>query len=405
MSCSGSRLRVCYLFSVFLIFFSQILQFSSVADTATDSPRFGLGGNNQVFTKLSEAEKGSAVTLQISGGTSIDVIVELVDIYANEDGVKLSLPLNSTPYTSAGHVEFEKNPGRYTPNGAVQKIEIPFRFINLKEVTTPLLGGLKVSLAESNAATGGIQISASIVSTFAYYPLGVQRDSRDEIRASLASKNLQLIFAERGSFLSRLIPDLPRIRTHLPIAARFDLTNVGNIFLEVDTEMRVIDSEFFNSSARTELAMATTKETMLIPNQSSQLQNTFRYGEEDQITEESQPAKIGLYRLEIVSEGKLGNQTLTRTTKSQWFIIFPWKSALAWLLVAFLLWFLVLRRYRIIRAHKERVVREVEEPEAGSSSFDQDFSAIISSEENSRERFSRKENRSIRVTSRAKRTY
>ena len=92
--------------------------------------RVGLVNKNQVFSNATEATSGGVIRLSVSNGRDATVKVELVDIFANSEGVKQVVPLGSTPFSPANLVTYKVLEPSYKPNGKTQFIETSYSFIN-----------------------------------------------------------------------------------------------------------------------------------------------------------------------------------------------------------------------------------------------------------------------------------
>jgi hypothetical protein len=300
--------------------------------TAAESFRFGLGDNNQIFTDLNDALTGSSFKLQIKGGVPATIRLDLVDIYADEAGVKQPLPINSSPFSSGGLVEYPAVVGRYLPTNEFQTIQIPFKFKNITNIERPILGGLQISIVADAQTASSINVASSIVATFAYYPIGATTELSNAInpRLDLAKPKFSQSINDLVPF--NLIPNLPSFYNQSPLQAELVVKNVGNIFLNAKTKLVVVDSQLFRSGSDLEL-FSFDSELMLIPNQIGTVNLSLT--KLDQLTNDPVDVfpGIGIYRVITTATGYLGETELVTQTNAKWIIIFPWKYVLAALLL------------------------------------------------------------------------
>jgi hypothetical protein len=300
--------------------------------TAAESFRFGLGDNNQIFTDLNDALTGSSFKLQIKGGVPATIRLDLVDIYADEAGVKQPLPINSSPFSPGGLVEYPAVVGRYLPTNEFQTIQIPFKFKNITNIERPILGGLQISIVADAQTASSINVASSIVATFAYYPIGATPELSNAInpRLDLAKPKFSQSINDLVPF--NLIPNLPSFYNQSPLQAELVVKNVGNIFLNAKTKLVVVDSQLFRSGSDLEL-FSFDSELMLIPNQIGTVNLSLT--KLDQLTNDPVDVfpGIGIYRVITTATGYLGETELVTQTNAKWIIIFPWKYVLAALLL------------------------------------------------------------------------
>jgi hypothetical protein len=323
---------------------------STSSATAAESFRFGLGNNNQIFTDLTEALVGSNFELQVKGGVPATIRLDLVDIYADDAGVKQPLPIDSNPFTPIGLVEYPAVVGKYLPKNEFQSIQIPFRFKNIGNIDRPVLGGLRISIVDDTETDATINVVSSIVATFAYYPIGTATDLGSAInpRLDLARPKFSQIVRDLVPF--NLIPNLPRVYNQSPLQAELVIRNVGNIFLNTKTQLVVVDPRFFGPGSDTELFGSVEQELMLIPNQISSFNiNLTKSG---QVASEGLDifSGIGIYQAITTSTGSLGTTELVTQTNKQWIIIFPWKYTLVGLVLIYLAWWQFRSRFKLVKS-------------------------------------------------------
>lgn len=319
--------------------------------SANERLRYGVSGNNQVFTTLDVATRGGVVTLSVEGGVPSSVRVELVDIYADEEGTKQSLPLDSNPLTPSGLVDFASDAGRYTPNGSVQKIPIPFRFNDIEDVRRPILGGLKISVVPDAAFDEGLNLVSSIVATFAYYPEGYLASMEGVINPELTVDSLTFQRTAGDLFPFNLIPDFPMLFNFGPIATTSRVQNTGNIFLEVTSHVEVNETNFFGGVPKDPILKTAPQEVFLVPDQSVEFAAdlTAPRARTDALT--GLP-RIGVFEVVSTATGTLGRSLNVTATESRLLILFPWKYALVFLVLLALIFVRVLIRRSRRGAHE-----------------------------------------------------
>jgi hypothetical protein len=301
--------------------------------------RVGLVNNNQVFSNPAEATSGGVIRLSVSNGRDATVKVELVDIFANSQGAKQSVPLNSTPFSPANLVSYEVLQPNYQPNGEKQFIDISYSFIDAENINRPVIGGLKISLDELNEEFGepeGLTLNSSIVATFSYYPIG-STSGDFELDALLNIRGIDLASIRQEPLIYSLMPDIPRLFNDGPIRADVSVINNGNIFLQTNTEISVDQLKIFSGFRREELFRDTLDEFLLVPGQAGSGQKLLVneiVGSERVV---DALAGIGIFQIQVKTIGAIGGDVLTQTNEAVWFVIFPWKPFFLILLVFILI--------------------------------------------------------------------
>ena len=301
--------------------------------------RVGLVDNNQVFSNPAEATSGGVIRLSVSNGRDATVKVELVDIFANSQGAKQSVPLNSTPFSPANLVNYEVLQPNYQPNGEKQFIDISYSFIDAENINRPVIGGLKISLETPNEESGepeGLTLNSAIVATFSYYPIG-STSGDFELDALLNIRGIDLASIRQEPLIYSLMPDLPGLFNDGPIRASVSVINNGNIFLQTKTEISVNRLKIFSGFNREELFKDNLDELLLIPGQSGSGQKLLVneiVGSERVV---DALAGIGIFQIQVTATGGIGNEVLAQPSKTLWFVIFPWKPFFLILLVFILI--------------------------------------------------------------------
>ena len=309
----------CFLFCIFN-------PSSAQADEDTNF-RVGLVNKNQVFSNAAEATSGGVIRLSVSDGRDATVKVDLVDIFANSEGVKQAVPLGSTPSSPEDLVSYEVLQPRYKPNGETQFIDISYSFKDAENIDRPVIGGLKISLVTTNEESGeanGFTVDSAIVATFTYYPIG-STSSDFELDALLNVQRIDVESVRPESLIYALMPDLPRLFNDGPIRASISLINNGNIFLQTRSEISVDRLKIFSGFNREELFRDKLEELLLVPGQVGSGQKLLV----NEIVGSEKVADalpgIGIFQIKVKTSGTIGSDVLAELNEGVWFVIFPWK--------------------------------------------------------------------------------
>jgi hypothetical protein len=324
---------------------------SSSAQADEDSNfRVGLVNKNQIFSNAAEATSGGVIRLSVSDGRDATVKVDLVDIFANSEGVKQAVPLGSTPSSPEDLVSYEVLQPRYKPNGETQFIDISYSFKNAENIDRPVIGGLKISLVTTNEESGeanGFTVDSAIVATFTYYPIG-STSSDFELDVLLNVLRIELESVRPESLIYALMPDLPRLFNDGPIRASISLINNGNIFLQTRSEISVDRLKIFSGFNREELFRDNLEELLLVPGQVGSGQKLLV----NEIVGSEKVADalpgIGIFQIKVKTSGTIGSDVLAELNEGVWFVIFPWKPFILIFLVFILI--LIVQKQRLINS-------------------------------------------------------
>jgi len=299
--------------------------------------RTGIGNTNQVFTEIEEATDGGSFDLTISQGQPARIRVDLVDIFATELGAKQFAPLKSTPYTPFNYVEFTQDAGTYIPNGQTQTIKIPFKFKRIVGLDRPIIGGLRISLQEipTNTANSNpeIKINTGIVGTFAFYPIGLVNQGEYKILPKLKIRKIKVRSISQDMFPLNLIPNFPALINKGPIQLTTEIYNEGNIFLETLSEAKINQAGLFAQNKETDLFRNQTSKSLLTPGQL--VSNTVNVNRQIVGSEAliNPLPTFGILKVSVSTTGSIGSKEFVSSSKTKFFIIFPWKITLILVLV------------------------------------------------------------------------
>lgn len=290
--------------------------------------RYGLEGNNIVFTNQDQAIQGGSFRLAVKGGQEAKIVVELVDIVSEASGSKKSLPLNSSPFTPNGLIEFADEYLRYQPNGEFQFFDIDFNFKKDEVLNRAVLGGLSISIVPEEKSDKKVTFGSSIVATFAYMPAGGLSMNEYGPELSLSMPRIERVSPD--FFPLNMIPDLPFFRNHGDLQVDYELSNSGNIFLETEAELIVQQVNIFGQPEKLRFSNSTA--AFLVPGQVTQ--NTV---EVQSIDSEKKNLSMGIYQFTKSVQGQIGDQIKTSVSNQQTLIIFPWKQGLLGLILLLVL--------------------------------------------------------------------
>lgn len=291
---------------------------SSLAEEG-ESFRYGLLRNNLVFKTVEEAKLGGSFRLAVKGGQPAYISVELVDIVSDSSGFKKSIPVNSSPFTSNGLVEFATSYPNYEPSDEFLYFDISLKFNDGIDLERPVLGGLSISIIPEEQTRDQVAVASSIVATFAYIP-GAGIDLK-EYAPALTLKGPDIERKTGDFFPLNLLPNLPFVSNHGDLGLGYQLTNTGKIFLETTTE--VIVQQVGLLGQRDVEVFRQSSSAFLVPGQQANQALEIL-----QLDSENQSLDIGLYYFKVTSTGQMGDQIETSTSNQEVHVIFPWKQSL-----------------------------------------------------------------------------
>lgn len=303
----------------------------AIASEASESFRYGLKGNNIVFTSKQDALIGRSFELAIRDGKPARILLELVDIYAEPGGSKRAIPLGSSPYSPAGLVVLPEIP-EYIPNGDFQYFDIPIRFDPAFEGNRPVLGGLEISLLSQASDSGSIRLESSIVATFAYYPLGLLEQA--QYQPGLEIRAVKVLKPKRDPFPLSLLPDLPFVFNGGELQVDYQLENIGEIFLETQTLIKLKQLGPLVSDTDRISYQSEPIAVFLVPGQITDGQLPLHNGPD--APQGTQQLGFGFFEVSLEAAGSLGDELNVRAIGNQTIFIFPWKQLVLVILVLFL---------------------------------------------------------------------
>jgi hypothetical protein len=281
--------------------------------------RYGLEGNNLVFTNAGEAIAGGSFRTFVRDGQRANISVELVDIVSNSTGSKKAIPLDSSPFSPKGLVKFTKNYPIYTPSEEFQYFETAIRFKDDITVDRPVLGGIAITLVPVDRPDKEVVVQSKIVATFAYMP-----STGIDLEKYAPALTLTGPIIERRTpdfFPLSLIPELPFVFNHGDVRLSHQLKNTGKIFLETTTERSAKQVGLFGQ--RDKMLIEDSKTAFLVPEQYVADVADIAFSESV-----DRNLGIGLYSFEISATGEMGDEINARASNQQLLFVFPWKQTL-----------------------------------------------------------------------------
>ena len=305
------------LVAVLLVSSALVVGSSSSAEEISKF-RYGIDGNNQVFSTLEQAIAGGSFRLAVKEGQRAKISVELVDVFANASGTKSPIPLGASPFTADGLVKFKGKYPLYEPSEDFQFFDVSFRFRDDVVVDRPVLGGLSISLVPEDIPGGQTIVQSSIVATFAYLPTGMKME---EYAPGLKLAGPKIDRKEPDYFPMNLLPNFPFLQNHGDLILGYELTNTGEIFLETTTELNLEQVGVFGQ--QDEAIFIQSNRAFLLPAQVTSETIDITSGQV-----ENKALGLGLYRFTLTSTGQLGSEIGTSAESEQLVLIFPWKQSL-----------------------------------------------------------------------------
>jgi len=280
---------------------------------------YGIEGNNLVFTTIEQATKGGSFRLAVKDGQKAKISVELVDIFSDESGTKKSIPLDSSPFTPKGLVQFKKSYPEYEPGEDFQYFEIALNFKEDVVLDRPVLGGLSISLVPlETQSTEQTVVRSSIVATFAYLPASGL--NLEEYAPALALLGPTIERRTPDYFPLNLLPNLPFALNHGDLTVSYQLENTGKIFLETITQVKVEQLGFLGQPEGE--VFTQSLDAFLVPGQ--QAQSTVEIAPTDRVNAQ---LGMGIYRFTTTATGDMGDLIQTSTANQKILLIFPWKQS------------------------------------------------------------------------------
>lgn len=325
--------------------------------TTSSANRLGIVTPSVLLIDTGEVFEGE-VQFSISGDTPVSLEIDLLDVWSNDQGQRITLPLGSTPLSATDRLAISSDMTRYVPSGETQIVTLSLSSSADSIRNQPLAAGVRITLLADpdtpNSENVNI-ISAALAFVFAgpnpdvaasggFSPgivvnqLGVTPKPRDPDQDSVRS----LTFVEQG-----------------PVAVFLDTTNEGNLFAFTSHTVTITQAGWWvlPEEATQEVFSHSFTESVLLPGQSQRkmvdatvtvIGSTLPL---DVLTE------WGLYSLTAETlhhtGGGLDTGAGVTQTHTVYFIVFPIRQALTLVVIAALVLVLVFRAGRQTALSKE----------------------------------------------------
>jgi hypothetical protein len=278
----------------------------------------------------------------VEGDKPLTVSMELVDIVVVEDGTRAILPLGSTTHTLEGIISWPEADTEYVPTGRRQAFSVTLT-ATPSTPETIRYGGLKISMTDGNAPGGdvGVRTLYSIVTTVLVLPAGWQGGLPSASLPQMTFSPVGISRVAEGSWIDRVLPDLPWVITRGPVAASMSIAN--------SSKTPGYSSTTWDFSHRAE--------TLLRENSENRLVLPGQEVTESQVSASAVPGSrrvanvlpsIGLVTVTAETKVTLAGQALDTSVRTARFLVLPWKEP--FLLGLALLAIGILRRRRFAKS-------------------------------------------------------
>lgn len=246
-----------------------------------------------------------------------NIIVEFVDFFTDEQGNRVQLPANSTPYSLAKVLEIEEFDNFHRGEGKQQSFEV--KFATKKDFPKSLFfGGVLVRLEQPSQDNSGVAAAGSILRNLTVTPYGIS--------ASLAGEGLEpaqivrhdLRRLSRSSLIDSILPDIPGVVNFGPVESTVSYENNGlyPVFAKLGWEFmhsgKIIASKQFEA-------------TLLGPDKASSKTVTTSVNSETDTELNLLPA-FGIVSNKITLTSSLGGTDLPVQTYDGSFLVIQWKE-------------------------------------------------------------------------------
>ena len=316
----------------------------SMADTG--SPRLGIVTPSVVLAETDGLYVGDAV-FSLSGGGAASIEADFIDIWSNDQGQRITLPVGSTPLTGADRLAISQSLTNYEPSGDTQFVTLSLSVPSASINEIPMVAGVRVTLTPSNQGSGGsVNVIASAVSVVFAGP-----DAAIAARAGYAP---DLVVDELGVTASSGETDDTTIRPLTfvedpDVAVFLRTSNTGNIFTFARHTVTIRKAGWWLSPDEADVIAFTHTfdEAVVLPGQS----RTLMVDATANVVGSSQRfpvlAEWGLYSLtaETLEHTGIGFGDTAEVSQRDvvHIVVFPLRQALTYLLVGLVVLALVFR--------------------------------------------------------------
>ena len=258
----------------------------------------------------------------VTGPLPATIEVSFIDLFADNAGVKIELPLGSTPYSLDGRAALSSTSFRYLPTAEGTQFHVIVAS-SVSRLDALAFGGVKVLLKpdqpEGALATVAAASYSSIVTSLVMTPAGYLGGVPTEFSAQLNLDNLTSVSACSDSWLNQVISDIPGVIDCAPVASTVQLTNPGVLPGMVSTTW----SYFANGS---EVATAVVPPRLLLPGQ--KISDSSRSVNQlvGRSTHVNALPSFSMVQVTVVATYDLAGETQTQAVATATFFVAPWKE-------------------------------------------------------------------------------
>ena len=265
------------------------------------------------------------VDFSVTGPLRATIEVSFIDLYANNAGVKIALPLGSTPYSLDGHASLSSTSFQYLPTPDGMQFHVTVTSV-VSQLDALVFGGVKILLKpdqpKSAPATGAVASYSSIVTSLVMTPVGYSGGLPAGFSAQLNLDSLLIASVCSDTWLNQVIPDIPGVIDCAPVVSTVQLTNAGLL-------PGMVSTSWSYTAGGNEVATAVTPPRLLLPGQkitdSSRSVNQL-VGRPTQIN--ALPS-FGEVKVTVEATYDLAGETQTHAVATATFFVAPWKQLAA----------------------------------------------------------------------------
>lgn len=324
----------------------------------------------QLTANTSSSSTSGALHVTVLSSVDAQLSVSVADVVADEDGKWVKAPLGSTSYTLDSRLVVSPTEVSIVPSPVEQDYPIDLS-IPIASMDQPRVGIVSVTLVPGQPTSGsgmainqGLGIDTAVVSESA--PGTITASSN--VKVSLEAQGLDIESTGVFTPVDGLLPDLvPAVVDHGPVTTLARYRNNGDFIVDAQTTF-----EFATVSPLSALPGNTDEGDVFyelkeihkyaLPGQPASAEGTSLIETPGAAALDTLPF-IGFVKVTATTTGTLGPLAAAPVVQSTVFLVFPWKEALALLLVI-VLWVLFKRwrRNRRDRRNEPPPVSEVREP-------------------------------------------
>lgn len=337
--------------SLALLLSVGLAQAASASPTQTAPARIGIY-TPFVLLKANEDRYTGTVEFSISDGEDSDISVELLDVWAADDGQRITLPLGSTPTSASNRLSVLPSIASYVPNGATQRVAFEVSIASRELLNAPLSTAVKFSLMPKSQPASGepVKVLASAVAfVFATHQDFEVTDSG--YAAKILNSHFMVNEVSETQELSER-RGLKVIEDQL-VMVSFETSNSGSLFAFVSHELTIRKSSFWVNPLSEEAVVFQTEvaESIFTPGQSRQREIPLTA----QVVGTNRVLNLvsdwGSYEAVLKTTQHNGSSRTTESYESITFYVFPIRSAVLVLIALGFAVLLIQQSRRLKRAN------------------------------------------------------